>query len=80
LGTLDSPYVIIGDEFEQPVTTVLPDNSCTSCHRAQCSSPELNFDLDRLEMPAPFERVMFSETMRDDRRALREWCISVGLR
>lgn len=79
LGSLDAPYFIVGDEFSQPLKKVLSDNACTSCHRAQCSPMALNFELGRLEMPAPFAALLLLDEMHDDRQELNSWCRSVGL-
>ena len=35
--TRNNPYSIIGEEFHKPFTTNI-ENSCTSCHRPQCTT------------------------------------------
>lgn len=81
-GNPRPPYQIIS----APVgayTTDLPGNSCTSCHRPQCTTlfdgPGDSYALDELAMPAPFHDL---STWDDDisaanREAVRAWCNSL---
>lgn len=76
------PYSIIGEEFG-PILTTDIDNSCTSCHRPQCTEFFQNYPLDELEMPPPFENTTefdHSEISCEDRQAIRDWCETLGLK
>ena len=53
--TGNGPYSIVGAEFG-PLYESDIDNSCTSCHRPQCTEQWQNYPLDELQMPAPFTR------------------------
>ena len=72
-ATADSPYIVVGDQFSQPHSDGAPDNSCTSCHRAQCDT---NFavPLGELEMPGPFADSTYTQANSGDLAELREWC------
>ena len=75
------PYSVVGEEFEPLYTTEL-SNSCTSCHRAQCTQHFENFPLDALQMPPPFSSATdfdHSAASAADRQAVREWCASLDL-
>ncbi len=79
--TGNNPYSIIGAEFQQPHTTDI-QNSCTSCHRPQCTQHFENYPLDELVMPAPFQNATdfdHSTISNTDREAIRNWCNSLGL-
>ena len=72
------PYQIISDPVG-PYTTELPNNSCTQCHRPQCTTlfDGLNgYSLDELAMPAPFHNLATWDdaTSVADREAVRSWC------
>ena len=73
------PYRVIGAR-DEPYTTELPDNSCTSCHRPQCTTlfDGLNgsYALDELAMPAPFHDLSTWDdaAATADREAVRAWC------
>ena len=75
----DAPYIVVGDGFEQPYQTGAPQNSCTSCHRAQC---DRNFavPLGELVMPGPFADSTFHDTVSADLQELRDWCKTVPRR
>lgn len=72
------PYQIINVP-SGPYTTELSGNSCTSCHRPQCTTlfdGQNGYALDELAMPAPFHDM---STWADpaytaDREAVRTWC------
>lgn len=75
------PYTIIGSEFDQPYTTDI-QNSCTSCHRPQCTKHFENYRLDELEMPPPFQNATdfdHSTISNEDRKAIRDWCKTLDL-
>ena len=77
-----SEYQIVGAEFEQPHTTNI-QNSCTNCHRAQCTEHFQNYPLDELLMPPPFSGANnfdHSNISTNDRDEIREWCSSLNLR
>ena len=79
--TGNGPYSIIGQEFSQPLTTSI-QNSCTSCHRPQCTQHFENYPLDELVMPPPFENATdfdHSSISNADRQALRDWCQTLNL-
>ncbi len=79
--TGNGPYSIIGQEFSQPHTTSI-QNSCTSCHRPQCTQHFENYPLDELVMPPPFENATdfdHSSISNADRQALRDWCQTLNL-
>ncbi len=79
--TGDNPYSIIGAEFHQPYTTAI-QNSCTSCHRPQCTQHFENYPLDELDMPPPFENATdfdHSTISNADREAIRNWCNTLDL-
>ena len=67
------PYVVIGDEFSQPVTGELPGNRCTTCHRPSCDN-RFAMPLADLTMPAPFDGYHYTEDGAEARQALRAWC------
>lgn len=72
------PYQIISSPT-QPYTTELPGNSCTSCHRPQCTTlfdGQNGYALDELAMPAPFHDLSTWDDARSvaDREAVRDWC------
>ncbi len=74
-------YFIVGAEFHQPHTTNI-QNSCTSCHRPQCTQHFENYPLDELTMPPPFENATefdHSNISTADREAIRNWCNSLNL-
>ncbi len=75
----DAPYIVVGDGFKQPYQTGAPQNSCTSCHRAQC---DRNFavPLGELVMPGPFADSTFHATVSADLQELRDWCRTVPRR
>ncbi len=79
--TGNNPYSIIGEEFQQPHSTNI-QNSCTSCHRPQCTQHFENYPLDELKMPPPFQNATeydHSSTSDADRKAIREWCKTLKL-
>jgi hypothetical protein len=72
------PYQIVSSPT-QPYTTELPGNSCTSCHRPQCTTlfdGQNGYALDELAMPAPFHDLSTWDdpTSVADRAAVRDWC------
>ena len=74
----DSPYVVVGQAFRQPLHEGAPQNSCTSCHKPQCDSL-FAIPLGRLPMPAPFhsaEEAVFSQADYDE---LQHWCAEQNL-
>lgn len=76
-----APYSVIGQEWQQPHTTTI-QNSCTSCHRPQCTDHFQNYPLDELVMPPPFENATsfdHSFISNADRQALRDWCATLNL-
>ena len=79
--TGNNPYSVIGQEFHQPYTTNI-QNSCTSCHRPQCTQHFENYPLDELTMPPPFENATdfdHSSISDADRQAIRNWCNTLNL-
>ena len=75
------PYSVVGAEFKQPFTTNI-QNSCTACHRPQCTEFFQNYPLDELVMPAPFQNATdfdHSNISDADRQAIRDWCNTLGL-
>ena len=72
-ATADSPYIVVGEQFEQPIHAGAPDNSCTSCHRPQCDT-FFSEPLGDLQMPGPFADTTWAEGSSADAEALREWC------
>ena len=68
----DAPYIVVGADFAQPFHEGAPDNSCTSCHRAQCDNGFAE-PLGQLVMPGPFAESRHPE-VSDDLRAVRAWC------
>lgn len=80
--TGNEAYSIVGVEFQQPITTDEIQNSCTSCHRPQCTDHFENFPLDELVMPPPFENATsfdHSSISIADRQAIRDWCKTLNL-
>jgi hypothetical protein len=76
-----SPYSVVGQDWQQPHTTNI-QNSCTSCHRPQCTDHFQNYPLDELVMPAPFQNATdfdHSSISDADRQAIRDWCNSLNL-
>ena len=80
-GNPRPPYEVIGST--PPHTTELPDNSCTSCHRPQCTNLMSNeeegaaqYVLDELAMPAPFHDLATWDDADAvaDRDEVRAWC------
>ena len=72
-------YFVVGAEWSQPHSTEI-QNTCTSCHRPQCTSHFQNYPLDELEMPAPFTNATAFDhsTISDaDRQAIRDWCATL---
>jgi len=81
--TGNEAYSIVGAEFQQPITTNTIQNSCTSCHRPQCTQHFENFPLDELVMPPPFENATdfdHSTISNADRQAIRDWCNTLNLK
>ena len=79
--TGDGPYSIVGAEFG-PLFDSDIQNSCTSCHRPQCTEAWQNYPLDELQMPAPFTNATAFDhsTISDaDRQAIRDWCATLNL-
>ena len=85
------PYEIINAP-DGPYTTDLPGNSCTECHRAQCTTlfdgggedddegeSSSGYNLDELAMPAPFHDLSTWDdaTANADRQVVRDWCNSL---
>ena len=85
------PYAILNAP-EGPYTTDLPGNTCTECHRAQCTTlfdgeaegddegePSSVYKLDELAMPAPFHDLTTWDdaAAAADRQAVRDWCNSL---
>ncbi len=80
--TGNNPYSIIGEEFRIPHTTNI-NNSCTACHRPQCTEHFQNYPLDELRMPPPFENVTdfdHRSISQADRQAIRDWCNTLNLK
>ena len=76
-----NPYSIIGQEFHQPHTTNI-ENSCTSCHRPQCTQHFDNYPLDELTMPPPFQNATdfnHNSISDADRQAIIDWCNTLNL-
>ena len=76
-----APYILVGQEWQKPHTTDI-QNSCSSCHRAQCTSHFQNYPLDALEMPPPFQDASHfdhSDISDADRQEIREWCNTLDL-
>lgn len=73
------PYFVVGDEFSQPVTTELPGNRCTTCHRPSCDN-RFTMPLADLQMPAPFDEYHSTENFAEDRQAVRDWCDAIRSR
>lgn len=76
-----SPYSVVGQDWQQPHTTNI-QNSCTSCHRPQCTDHFQNYPLDELVMPAPFQNATdfdHSSISNADREAIRNWCNTLNL-
>jgi len=76
-----NPYSVVGQAWKQPKTTNI-QNSCTSCHRPQCTQHYENYPLDELVMPPPFENATdfdHSSISNADRQAIRDWCNSLNL-
>ena len=79
--TGNNPYSIIGQEFHQPHTTNI-ENSCTSCHRPQCTQHFDNYPLDELTMPPPFQNATdfnHNSISDADRQAIIDWCNTLNL-
>ena len=79
--TGNEPYIVLGAEFQQPFTTNI-QNSCTSCHRPQCTQHFENYPLDELVMPPPFQNATdfdHSNISNEDRQAIRDWCNTLNL-
>jgi hypothetical protein len=79
--TGNTPYSVIGEEFRQPFNANI-QNSCTTCHRPQCTEQFQNYPLDELVMPPPFKNITefdHSEISQVDRKAIRDWCQTLGL-
>ncbi len=78
IASTDSPYVVVGEGFSQPHHDGAPENSCTSCHRAQCDT---NFavPLGELVMPGPFADSTFADGVSADLQELRDWCATLPL-
>ena len=72
----DAPYIIVGEAFTQPFHEGAPDNSCTSCHRAQCDGG-FTVPLGELVMPGPFEDSTFVHEVPEDLEEVRDWCRSL---
>ena len=75
------PYSIIGEEFRPPYTSTI-QNTCTSCHRPQCTQHFENYPLDELVMPPPFQNWKdfdHSTIYKADREAIRNWCKTLNL-
>jgi hypothetical protein len=84
------PYWVIS-AAEGPHTTELSGNSCTECHRPQCTTlfdgesdedegeATSAYKLDELAMPAPFHDLSTWDdaTAAADREAVRAWCNSL---
>ncbi len=77
-ATATSPYIVIGDNFAQPIHDGAPENTCTSCHRAQCS--QFSIDLMLLPMPAPFDAYTEGDLYADDLAEIKAWCNAVDPR
>jgi hypothetical protein len=76
-----APYSILGEEWGQPHTTDI-QNSCTACHRPQCTEHFQNYPLDELVMPPPFQNATsydHSNISDADRQAIRDWCTTLNL-
>lgn len=75
-GGVDAPYIVVGEGFTQPHHDGAPQNTCTSCHRAQCDD---NFavPLGQLQMPGPFADSTFTEDVSADLQEIRDWCASL---
>jgi len=79
--TGNEPYIVLGAEFQEPFTTNI-QNSCTSCHRPQCTQHFENYPLDELVMPPPFQNATdfdHSNISNEDRQAIRDWCNTLNL-
>ena len=80
--TTNPNYYVIGKEFEQPHHNKALKNSCTSCHRPQCTKHFENYPLDELVMPPPFgsaHKIDNNTQSKKDREEIREWCKSLKL-
>ena len=75
-ASLDSPYIVVGEGFAQPHQDGAPENSCTSCHRAQCDT-RFAVPLGELAMPAPFADSTFTNGESADLQELRDWCATL---
>jgi hypothetical protein len=76
-----APYSVIGRDWKQPETADI-QNSCTSCHRPQCTQHFENYPLDELTMPAPFQNATdfnHSTIANADREEIRNWCKTLNL-
>lgn len=73
------PYFVVGEEFSQPVTTELPGNRCTTCHRPSCDN-RFTMSLADLQMPAPFDDYHRVDSFAEDRQAVRDWCDAIRSR
>ena len=69
----DSPYFVAGEGFAQPQHEGAPDNSCTSCHRAQCDT-NFAIPLGELVMPGPFDDSIYAAEVSADLQEIRDWC------
>ncbi|MGB0457050.1 MAG: hypothetical protein ACPGGH_01865 [Chitinophagales bacterium] len=77
-----APYSVVGNTWQQPQTTNTIQNSCTSCHRPQCTELFQNYPLDELTMPPPFQNATdfdHNNISDADRQAVRDWCASLNL-
>ena len=72
-ASVDSPYTVVGEGFAQPHHEGAPDNSCTSCHRAQCDT-HFAVPLGELVMPAPFADSTTTGEVSADLEEIRDWC------
>ena len=76
-----APYTLVGEEWQKPHSTDI-ENSCTSCHRPQCTDHFQNYPLDELMMPPPFQNASdfdHSTISSADRQEIRDWCQTLGL-
>lgn len=81
ITSADSPYYILGEEFPEPYTKEFPNNTCTSCHRPQCTDHFQLFPLDEMQMPGAFYNLDYdhSTISNADRQAIRDWCNTLNL-
>ena len=68
---------MLGEAFSQPVSTELPNNVCTTCHRPACDN-RFTTALGDPDMPPPFKDYHRADVRAEDGKALRAWCARTG--